>query len=246
MHIVLFDIDGTLISSGGAGRLALSRAFEKAHNWDNALDGATVHGMTDPVIIEDVFMKHRQTPPTASEAARIYGLYLQALENTLEEADGFRVLPGVGRLLARLSAREDTVTGLATGNIEKGARMKLRHARLNKRFGFGGFGSDASDRGDIVRVAEKRAMEFLLEAAKPATWLVGDTPNDVAAGKSANARTVAVATGGASAERLRETRPDVLLNDLSDCDAFLSMLDSAAEENGSASSREGRMPPSSA
>ena len=246
MHIVLFDIDGTLISSGGAGRLALSRAFEKAHNWENALDGATINGMTDPVIIKDVFMKFRQTPPTPSETARIYGLYLQALEKTLEEADGFHVLPGVGRLLARLSAREDTATGLATGNIEKGARMKLQHARLNRRFGFGGFGSDASDRGDIVRVAEKRAMEFLPDAAKPVTWLVGDTPNDVAGGKAANARTVAVATGGVTTERLRETQPDVLLKDLSDCDGFLSMLDSAAHENGSAPSREGRMPPSSA
>ena len=230
MHIVLFDIDGTLIRSGGAGRRALSRAFEKAHAWENALGAiATLHGMTDPEIVETVFLNMRQTRPTPSETARLFGIYLQELPRTLKDADGFHVLPGVGRLLARLSVREDTITGLATGNIERGARLKLRHARLNNRFPFGGFGSDAKTRTDIVRAAVERAKALLPGETQPLSWLVGDTPLDVEAGKAAGIPTVAVATGGAAAETLRETQPDFFMNDLSDCDAFLSMLDSASE-----------------
>ncbi len=229
MHVILFDIDGTLILSGGAGRLALARAFEKANNWKNALDGITLHGKTDPAIVEWVYLQRRNSPPTSAETARIYGLYLGELANTLAETEGFRVLPGVGRLLARLSVREDAMTGLATGNIERGAREKLRRARLNHRFTFGGFGSDAKERSDIIRAGVERARERLPGGVEPLLWVVGDTPADVQAGKTAGVRTVAVSTGGADAETLRETRPDVLLADLGDAEAFLSMLDSAGE-----------------
>ncbi len=229
MHVILFDIDGTLIQSGGAGRLALARAFEKANNWKNALDGITLHGKTDPAIVEWVYLQRRHSPPTSAETARIYGLYLGELADTLEEAEGFRVLPGVGRLLARLSVREDAMTGLATGNIERGAREKLRRARLNHRFAFGGFGSDAKERSDIIRAGVERARERMPGGVEPFLWVVGDTPADVQAGKAAGVRTVAVSTGGADAETLRETRPDVLLADLGDAEAFLAMLDSAAE-----------------
>lgn len=227
MHVILFDIDGTLIDSGGAGRRALSLAFQKAHAWENALDGVTLHGRTDPAIVETVYLKWQGRPPTPAETARVFGLYLKALPQILEKADGFRVLPGVGRLLARLSARGDAVTGLATGNIERGARLKLRRARLNRRFPFGGFGSDAKVRADIVRVAAGRAAALLPQGTRPTAWLVGDTVHDVEAGKATGVRTVAVTTGGASAEALRAAGPDCLFRDLSDCGAFLSLLDSA-------------------
>ncbi|MFQ5694021.1 MAG: HAD family hydrolase, partial [Nitrospinota bacterium] len=130
MHIVLFDIDGTLIHSDGAGRRALALAFEKAHAWENALEGLSLHGMTDQAILESVYLRRRQAPPTPAETARLFGIYLKVLSETLEESPGFRVLPGVGRLLARLSVRKDTLSGLATGNIERGARLKLSHAGL--------------------------------------------------------------------------------------------------------------------
>lgn len=239
MHIVLFDIDGTLINSDGAGRRALSRAFERAHAWEDALGGITLHGNTDPAIVESVYLNRRQSPPTSSETARFFGLYLQELPRSLKESRSFRVLPGVGRLLARLSAREDTVIGLATGNIERGARLKLRHGRLDRRFAFGGFGSDARDRADIVRAAIGRATAYLPEGTEAVIWLVGDMPSDIKAGKAAGVRAIAVATGGASEETLREAQPDVILPDLSDCDAFLSLLGSAPAGREPAKGPEG-------
>lgn len=227
MQIILFDIDGTLIDSNGAGRKALNRAFAKAYSWEDSLSGVSLHGKTDPDIVETVYREQRETPPTPAELARFYGLYLLELRGTLQEADRFRVLPGVGRLLARLSVRENTFIGLATGNIEKGARAKLGRAGLNHRFSFGGFGSDAVERSDIVQAAVGRGMALLPDGARPSIWLIGDTPRDVEAGKTVGLKTIAVATGGADAETLRATEPDYFFDDLSDSVAFLSILDLA-------------------
>lgn len=226
-QIILFDIDGTLIDSNGAGREALNRAFAKAYSWKNSLTGISLHGKTDPDIVETVYREQRETPPTPAELARLYGLYLLELRGTLQKADRFRVLPGVGRLLARLSVRENTFIGLATGNIEKGARAKLGRAGLNHRFSFGGFGSDAVERSDIVQAAVGRGMALLPDGARPSIWLIGDTPRDVEAGKAVGLKTIAVATGGADAETLRATEPDYFFDDLSDSVAFLSILDLA-------------------
>lgn len=226
MHIILFDIDGTLIDSDGAGRKALNRAFAKAYAWEDALRGLSLQGQTDPSILKSVFLEHRETPPTKAETSRLYGLYLLELRHTLRDANGFRLLPGVGRLLARLSVRENTIIGLATGNIEKGARAKLRRARLNNRFSFGGFGSDFSERYQIVQVAAERGMASIPQAINPFVWVIGDTPRDVEAGKIAGVKTIAVATGGSDSETLRATEPDFLFDNLSDSTAFLSILDS--------------------
>ena len=146
----------------------------------------------------------------------------------VERSATYRVLPGVPELLTLLAARGDCLLGLGTGNIETGARIKLARADLNRFFAFGGFGSDAEDRTEVLRrgVARGEAWRAGRAADGPAQVVViGDTHLDVESGRALGARTVAVATGGESTAALAEAGPDLLLADLTDPQAFLRILD---------------------
>ncbi len=223
--MLLFDIDGTLLSTGGADRRAVFLAFRELWGVDAAVDGFRVHGRTDPEIVEEIFRARLGRTPGANESELLHRRYLAYLERELSTSADFQVLPGVPRLLDLLSADPDVALGLGTGNVEEGAKLKLRRADLLGRFRFGAFGSDAKDRETLLRVAVERGKSQLPRVTDHASVIViGDTALDVTAGKRIGATTVAVATGGDSWMALAAAAPDHLLPDLSSPGSFLAIL----------------------
>lgn len=205
--LFLFDIDGTLIGGDGSGRRAFDRACLDCMGIAGALDHLRLDGMTDPLILEDVFRHHHGRAPSADETRQILDTYVRHLE--AEVAAGlYHVKPAVHDTLDHLARRGATV-GLATGNIEPGARIKLTRGDLWRRFSFGGFGSDAADRATLVRIAVARGEARAgRRFARDEIHVIGDTPKDIAAAHAAGARAVAVATGRFSLDELRAAGAD--------------------------------------
>ena len=221
MRLLLFDIDGTLIESGGAGRAALAEASASELGLPG-LDGVAFAGRSDRAIVRDVLVL-AGVPPTAGAIDRIVTAYLARLPEALESHDG-HILDGVVELLDALEDSHASV-GLATGNLMRGAELKLRHYGLWERFRAGGFGDVSSDRAEIVAVAIEalaRASGVDASAARPV--VIGDTPHDVTAGHAAGARVLAVATGTYGEDALRESGADLVLGDLTETAAALDFL----------------------
>ncbi|MBZ0266570.1 HAD hydrolase-like protein [bacterium] len=195
MRIVLFDIDGTLLVSGGAGLMALRDVFHRRFAVEDAVEGIEFHGRTDPQILDSIAERHLGRALPGEERTELLGEYLEGLARFLDECP-YRVLPGARELLEELSGRNDILLGLATGNVESGAWTKLRHGGLDGYFSFGGFGSDDPDRDRLTRVAVERGRERVGNGA-PAL-VVGDTIHDVRSARAAGADCLAVATGNAS------------------------------------------------
>ena len=208
IRAVLFDIDGTLLVTGGAGGAAWQRAFEELHGVEADIAEHTDAGMTDPEIASIVFREAIGREGTAEERARAIGCYLEHLPDTVAESEGYRVMPGVEELLDRL-IDGGVLLGLVTGNIEAAAHIKLARAHLNRFFSFGGYGSDSADRTEVTRAALRRAA--LVSGgtlADGACIAVGDTPRDVKAGHGAGIKVVGVATGSYGMEELRSAGAD--------------------------------------
>jgi phosphoglycolate phosphatase-like HAD superfamily hydrolase len=220
MHVCLFDIDGTLISSGGAGKLALEAALADAFGIDHVIEKLQLSGRTDRAIVHDLFALHA-IEDGPENRGRLTAAYLRRLPACLERMAG-RVLPGVAALLERLRGRGDVLVGLLTGNVRDGARVKLGHFGLHDHFEFGGFGDLHLDRDDVAREALAEIHRRLNGAADASRiWVVGDTPLDVRCARAIGARVAAVATGWHTLAELADHRPDVLLTDLSDPTALL-------------------------
>jgi phosphoglycolate phosphatase len=202
IRAVLFDIDGTLLVTGGAGGVAWQRAFEELQGVDADIAEHTDAGMTDPEIAAIVFREVIGREGSAEERARAIGCYLKHLPDTVAESEGYRVMPGIEALLDRL-IDAGLLLGLVTGNIEAAAHIKLARGRLNRFFSFGGYGSDSADRTEVTKAALARGElvsgGVLTEGACIA---VGDTPRDVKAGHGAGIEVVGVATGSYSVEEL--------------------------------------------
>jgi phosphoglycolate phosphatase-like HAD superfamily hydrolase len=208
VHAVLFDIDGTLLVTGGAGAAAWQRAFRDLHGVDADVPEHTSAGMTDPEIAAIVFREVIGREGAPEERARAIAAYLRHLPDTVGESSGYRVMPGVEGLLDRL-IDSGCLLGLVTGNIEAAAHIKLARARLNRYFSFGGYGSDSADRTEVTRTALGRAELVSGGAlAAEASIAVGDTPRDVRAGHGAGIRVVGVATGRYSVEELEAADAD--------------------------------------
>lgn len=226
--IILFDVDNTLLYSGGAGSLAMRRAFHHLYGIEDGFRRVEFSGRTDWAILREAMRSHDllDGQPEAAfrkEMARFQETYYRLLPGTLREAEGGRALPGVAGLLAALSARDGLRLGLATGNFRRAAFMKLRYFGLDGHLSQGGFGDDAEDRGELVGVAIERLAGGAPVDSR-SVWVIGDTPLDVAAARANDARALAVATGPSSVEELRSAGADVALEDLSDTDAVLSVL----------------------
>ena len=232
-RLVLFDIDGTLIWTGGAGSRAMTRAFAEWAGIPNGLDGIPVPGRTDTIIMSDLLRRHR-LPAEAEGLAGLQEAYFRCLAEELGSLpDRMGPLPGVRALLDTLSADSGISIALLTGNHSRGARLKLERFGLFRYFPFGAFGEDASDRNDLVPVALERARAAGIPEVRPRdVVIVGDTPLDVACGQAHGASTVGVATGGFSEEVLRNVGADLVFRDLSDVAAFLGWLE-VAEAPGS-------------
>jgi phosphoglycolate phosphatase-like HAD superfamily hydrolase len=216
VKLLLFDIDQTLVNTGGAGLRALDRACTKLLGIEHAMQGISPHGRTDPAIVREIYRVKLTTPsPEPTQITSILESYVSFLKQEVAESPAYRVLPGIIPLLKELSAREDAVLGLATGNVELGARIKLERGDLNSYFPFGGFGSDAEDRSELVRAAAQKAADKIGAWISPHdTYVIGDTPLDIDAGYRCGFKTVGVATGSYSVEQLLAAGATIAVSDL--------------------------------
>ena len=213
MKLLLFDIDGTLVLTGGAGIRALNRAFCQVVGIVNALDGIRLHGKTDPAIVREIFSA-RGALQNADSYDQILAAYVEFLPEEVQQSRNYRVLPGILRFLQDFQGRSDLAFGLATGNVEAGARIKLARGNLNPFFAFGGFGSDAENRTELVRRAAHNGSRLAGVTIDPNDiFVIGDTPRDIAAGREAGYRTVGVATSDYSTEDLSAAGADLVLLD---------------------------------
>jgi len=214
MRVCLFDIDGTLLKSGGAGKAAIESALSE--EFGVRIRGHVPYsGRTDRAIGRDLFLLHG-IEPTPENWQRLRGGYLARLPDCLRRYRG-QVLPGIVALLERLATADGFAVGLLTGNVRAGAKAKLGHFDLFHHFAFGGFGDEHFDRDDVAREA-LQAVQAHLPAPVPTEriWVIGDTPLDVSCARAIGARVVAVGTGWHSMTELAASKPDLLLPDLSD------------------------------
>ncbi len=209
VKLVLFDIDGTLIQSGGAGEKAFGRTAELVFGIANGTANLNFAGRTDPSIVREFFTQF-SIPPTPENFRRFFEAYVFLLDDLLRRLDG-RILPGVTELIATFNALpERPVIGLLTGNIRLGAQIKLTHYGLWDRFRTGGFGDDHEDRNQVAAVAHRRGNRLLNQPlAGREVLVIGDTPRDTECGRAIGARVLAVATGKFSVEQLERDRPDL-------------------------------------
>jgi phosphoglycolate phosphatase len=214
--LILFDIDSTLIDTGGAGAHSWSWACERLFGSPTDISEYTTAGMTDPAIARTVFERAMAREPVGEELASLMAAYLWVLPDYVAASETYRVLAGVEELLGRLS-RDGVLLGLTTGALEAGAHAKLGRARLNRFFHVGGYGSDSEDRAQLTRAAMERGERLLgapLDADKVA--VVGDTPLDIAAAQGAGAVSVGVASGRYCVAELRAAEPDHVLGSLAE------------------------------
>jgi phosphoglycolate phosphatase len=216
IEAVLFDIDGTLLVTGGAGAVAWQRAFLELHDIEANIEEHTHAGMTDPEIAAIVFREVIGREGSAAERAEAIAGYLSHLQQAVEESEGYRVMPGIEELLPRLVG-EGVLLGIVTGNIEAAAHIKLARGDLNRYFAFGGYGSDSRDRTELTKKALERGAEVSGHPLDPAgTIAVGDTPRDVKAGHGAGIRVVGVATGSYAVDELTDAGADWSIENVRD------------------------------
>jgi phosphoglycolate phosphatase len=217
-RVVLFDVDGTLIDTGGAGGRSWSFAFHEAFGVEGDIRKFSEVGMTDPVVARTTFEGTMGREATTDEVIRLMMRYVLRLPVEVDSSPGYRVMPGVEDLLARL-VEADTLLGLVTGNIEGAAHIKLSRARLGRYFLFGGYGSDSSVRSDLTIAAIARAEALSGHRIDPAEVIVvGDTPRDIEAAHGAGTIAVGVATGEFDVEALRGAGAEHVLRSFADDD----------------------------
>lgn len=204
IEAILFDIDGTLITTGGAGGEAWKRAFVELHGKPLDIREVTESGMTDPEVGRVALQNILGRDPDPKELAAAMGHYLRHLGGAVDESDDYRVMPGIEELLERL-VDDGHLLGLTTGNVEAAAHIKLSRGGLNRFFSFGGYGSDSNQRTELTRRALERGKLVSGGVLDPGNAIsVGDTPRDVAAGHGAGIEVVGVATGNFTVEELRQ------------------------------------------
>jgi phosphoglycolate phosphatase len=224
-QLLLFDIDGTLIRSAGAGREAMNRAFRKVSGIRDGFESITMMGRTDPGILQEVLNQHHLDWDDA-RVGQFQSHYYQYLENELRKPRGDkRVCAGVDQILTTLQKQHDIMLGLLTGNWRYGAYLKLRHFGLDSYFILGAFGDDSEDRNQLVPVAfERFRMQMSFDILPGNTWVIGDTPLDILCGKPHGTRTIGVATGVHSLEELVVEKPDYAFEDFRDVSSVLRLF----------------------
>jgi phosphoglycolate phosphatase-like HAD superfamily hydrolase len=222
MYIILFDIDGTLLNSGGAGKAAIEAALLEDFGLPALRTQVSYSGRTDRSIIRDLLRFH-ELAETPENFARLIAGYLRRLPDSLRQQQG-KILPGIAELLQQLAKRDDVVLGLLTGNLVEGAKLKLGHFGLFDFFAFGSFGDRHWERNDVAREALEAVRKHLDGEVDPSQiWVIGDTPLDVACARAIGAKAVAVATGWHSLDELAQCHPDVLLPDLANAQPLLKL-----------------------
>jgi phosphoglycolate phosphatase-like HAD superfamily hydrolase len=213
---ILFDVDGTLIISGGAGADSWRLAFDELYRIPADIGKFTDTGMTDPDVGRKTFEAVLHREPAPAEFSKLLERRLHYLHQTVRESKHYQVLDGVAELLPKLLA-EGYLLGLVTGNLEAAAHIKMHRGKLNRFFSFGGYGSDSSDRAEVTRIALRRAaLVFGAELGPERCVVVGDTPHDADAAHAAGIACVGVASHNFNAEQLREGGADWVIESLKD------------------------------
>lgn len=220
--LLLWDIDGTIISSGGCGEASLRLAVRDHFGCDDDLKDIEIAGRTDTRIARQLLRKYGRVE-TEEAVSSLLGRYLHHLPILLPQRLG-SVLPGVGEVLAALARRDDVVLALLTGNLVEGARQKLTRYGVWHYFGFGAYADDHFDRDKLGPIALSRALERGHEFAPSDVWVLGDTPHDIACARAFGANALAVATGGFTVDALAGHKPDALFADMSDLHGVLNAL----------------------
>ena len=226
MRLLLFDIDGTLVLTGGAGSRAMTRAFAETHGLEDALQKVDLAGRTDRIIMRDA-LTHAGRDHEDVDLDEFRVAYCSALREEIQKPGTGRrgLLPGVRPLLDALAARDDVRLALLTGNFRASAEIKLAAFGVWDYFSWGAFADDAIERDDLIRIAHARHETehgWLIEP--DAVVVIGDTPHDIRCARAGGAKAVAVATGNYDLEALRGHQPDALFADLSDTAAVLDVL----------------------
>jgi phosphoglycolate phosphatase len=220
---LLFDIDGTLVNTGGAGVMSLRNLVQRRFGVADDLHDIEIAGKTDRAIIRDILRKY-DTPATEENISEFAETYIDDLRRELPNCRG-HVLPGIGELLQRLQSSPHIVLALLTGNLRLGAQLKLEHYGLWHFFDFGAFADDHHDRNRLGAFARLRAREKHGHDFDSADVdVIGDTGHDIACGKAFGARTIAVASGSWPGERLETCAPDFLFDDFADVEKVVATL----------------------
>lgn len=213
---ILFDIDGTLVSTGGAGATSWKLAFDEVYGIPADIGAYTDTGMTDPEVGRLTFRAVLERDPEPGEFARLLERRLFHLRQAVDDSEGYRVMAGAEALLDSL-LDDGYLLGLVTGNLEAAAHIKLHRAHLNRFFSFGGFGSDASDRGELTRIGLQRAgLVYGAPVAPEQALVVGDTPMDVKGAHAAGIDCVGVGSHRYTADQLREAGADYTQDSLTE------------------------------
>ncbi len=224
---LLFDIDGTLVDTLGAGRAALTEAMVRVYGETGPIERFDFHGRTDPSIVRELLRATGRTDPwIEARFPTLWRTYYAALDRELADRNGrVTLFAGVADLLSRLADDRRFLVGLVTGNMEQGAWRKLRAGGIEEAFGFGAFGSDSERRADLPPIALGRASDaYLTPLRLDEAVVIGDTPEDIRCARANGARVLAVATGRHGPAELRALRPDAVLEDLSDTEAVMEIL----------------------
>lgn len=221
--LLLWDIDGTLISSGGAGERALVHALREEFGIEGTLEDIELAGRTDRWIARRVLAKFA-VADTPANITRYLNRYLKHLPQEMANPRA-RTLPGVPELLQAVAARPDFAQGLLTGNLRRGAEIKLGHHQLWAHFAFGAFADDSELRNELgPHALQRAAAHHAVEFAVDRVYVIGDTPHDIACGRAIGARTIGVATGRHSVADLAACHPTAVFADLADTDAVMHVL----------------------
>lgn len=223
--LLLFDIDGTLLLTGGVGKVAFEEAFEELFKIPNSWEDLDPHGRTDASIFDEVAKKKLGRFLSPQEFEQLMIRYEERFEQKITQASRYTLMPGVIPLLEHLAKDKNLFLALATGNFEKAGRMKLKCGGLSHYFRAGGFGKDSRERHKIILAAMEHSERVAgCRFKKNKTFVIGDTEYDITAAKIAGVRSIAVLTNGRTAEDFEKDPPDFILKDLTDIPAFLACL----------------------
>jgi phosphoglycolate phosphatase-like HAD superfamily hydrolase len=229
-QFLLFDIDGTLLLTGGAGKIAFEEAFEELFEIPDSWGDLDPHGKTDPAIFDEVAQRKLGRLLTAGESDLLMELYEELFEAHIQRSPRFELMPGVAEILEYLSKDPTLFLALATGNFEGAGHMKLKRGKIDHYFQTGGFGNDARERDKILLAAVQYSEELARKSfEKNRIFVIGDTEHDISAAKKAGLRSIAVLTNGRTHQHFQQDPPDYILQDLTDITAFMACLNRSSK-----------------